>query len=144
MAKGVLNPYYKPPPKKDRPSIYDREPVDTESEIGVRPVKTRLDGDRFVIEFTGIEFENLQKELISLVLDIAKHHREGLNRHGIKVNVPSGNNEMSLETTEGTLTVFVGSTPNENTIVNRLGYALTQLPVQGILDKHRVAIIMRG
>jgi len=144
MARGIINPYYKPPPKRDRPPIYDREWSDTEDEIGIRPVRTRLSGDKFVIEFTGIEFEDLQDELVTLVLDVSQKFSKELRQYGIKMGDSPDKDEMTLQTKKGALTVFVGNVPNENTIVNRIGHALTRLPVKSILEKHRVAIIARG
>ena len=149
MARGVFNPFYKAPPKKDRPSIYDTDPADTEAEIGIIPIRTRLNGSKYAIEFIGIEYEDLNKELLLFMLSVNKKYKDTLQRHGVKVSGPNeipavSAEEMTLKDELGYLTVYVGEEKEENAVFNRLGYALTQLPIRDILDKHNVKIVVKG
>lgn len=152
MAKGVFNPFAPPEEKKqDFRSALDNNPLDTEFGQIEKP-GVRLDGDSFILELKETELKEVPTRLGSLIKDVASKHSAQLLRMGINL-IPNGTTYQTeatdavLATPQGKLHVHIGDKEEtEDTEVasfRRIAYALHQINVPDILEKHKAKLIVR-
>jgi hypothetical protein len=153
MGTGIFNPYEKP---KENPSFRSatdsNDPADTEYIAPVGNIK--LDGDSYVLEFTGIEVEEIADRLGKLIMDAQKNYPQVLKRHGIEM-LPLQDPrtlkgyEVSLPTPEGHLCVGISKDNVDDPlkieveVFKRIARAFKEIPKE-LLAAHRARVIMRA
>ena len=145
MSKGIFNPYEAP--KKDFRAAVDDNPYDTEHG-GPTKGSVKLDGDSYILEFKDAELEDVPVRLGELIYTVIQSYRTHMLQHGINlVSLDSEHHpeeqEMSLPTPRGHLSVYVDKEKNETEVWRRIAYALHLLPLKETLAKHKAKILVR-
>ena len=151
MAKGIFNPFKAPdPPKKPFVSSTDPlHPLNTEYNAPTKGT-IRLDGDSYVLQFNNIDLEELRDRLEALIKDIIRaNHTDRLAYEGVSFHdypdVPVlTDGQLRLKTPTGHLVIYAGEHGKEVDCFRRLAYALYNLPIKDILDKHNAKVYKRG
>ncbi len=144
IPPGIVNPFHEPKKKAPLPSPYDDTYGLKSEDAHLRPPPLLdLDGDSFIIRFTGgIEPEKISEALIKMLYDVNNIAKNHLNKNGVWVGHKEPGCQI-LDSPFGIISVY-GSTKNEIEAFRRIGATLWGLPDKQVLKKHQVKIIKRG
>lgn len=147
MTTGIFNPYVEKKPKK-----YERAPTDEEmySEEYGGPAKddVKLDGNSYILELKEADLEDVPGRLGELLYGVMQEHPAHMLQHGINLTpldaaLKVEDNELSLPTPSGHISVYVDKEKDETEVWRRVAHALHLLPNNQILVKHKARIIVR-
>ena len=150
MNSGIFDPYKPKKIKKPNFKPEDRySDGDTDTQMSESSV--RLDGQSYILEFTGIPLDEVPNKLGRLLYDVIQNenHKKMLIQNGIQliqtptVPNPQETTELTLNTSSGYISVYVCNEKNETEVFRRLAWAFSNLGIKSLLTKHKVRIIVR-
>ncbi len=148
---GIFDPFKKEEeevPKQDFISVFEKEPLDTESNLRHEKPSVTLDGDTYALKFDYADLEIAKERLIKLFYAVNKQHPGVLSQNGIFVStdtLDSRPDSLQFTNEHGTVQVYIGDDfpGDESTVFRRLAHVLRRLPVKQILDEYHVQVIER-
>jgi hypothetical protein len=150
MTKGIVNPFFDPPPKVNPRNIPIQQQGATKLEAPL-PTDTPnkfidLDGDSYILRFKRAnDISEITEHLIGLLYAIKVEYEYTLATDGIYFKEQS-QTWMLKDSKDRALFVAVPEEATELDVYRRLGYALGKLRscTQPILKKFGIQIIERG
>lgn len=151
MPKGIVNPFYEPPPQVDPRAIPIQQQDGATKREAPLPSDTGhthvdLDGDSYVVRFHRVgDIPAIVRKLLDLFYSIKDEHESALENYGIYYT----ERPQTWALKDASKRVFYISVPEEASEVDvyrRLGYALLRLKtkIEPTLKQLSITVMERG